>query len=144
MYQYRLTYRILSLALSCLLLLTAFDYSVNVHYCQDAFAGISFNDVVKSCASKASSCSSMKKISLDEEDPNCCKNKKFHIDDLDEDFTSPMIVDFVDLTFDLDISPDFLASSYVNYQKQAISYTCLLYTSPSPRDQRGSRMPSSA
>ena len=26
----------------------------------------------------------------------------------------------------------------------AITYTCLLYTSPSPRDQRGSRMPSSA
>ena len=25
-----------------------------------------------------------------------------------------------------------------------IVYTCLLYTSPSPRDQRGSRMPSSA
>ena len=24
------------------------------------------------------------------------------------------------------------------------SYICLLYTSPSPRDQRGSRMPSSA
>ena len=26
----------------------------------------------------------------------------------------------------------------------AINRTCLLYTSPSPRDQRGSRMPSSA
>ena len=26
----------------------------------------------------------------------------------------------------------------------AVRYTCLLYTSPSPRDQRGSRMPSSA
>ena len=26
----------------------------------------------------------------------------------------------------------------------ALSDTCLLYTSPSPRDQRGSRMPSSA
>ena len=26
----------------------------------------------------------------------------------------------------------------------AMSFTCLLYTSPSPRDQRGSRMPSSA
>ena len=25
-----------------------------------------------------------------------------------------------------------------------VEYTCLLYTSPSPRDQRGSRMPSSA
>ena len=27
---------------------------------------------------------------------------------------------------------------------QAPSWVCLLYTSPSPRDQRGSRMPSSA
>ena len=26
----------------------------------------------------------------------------------------------------------------------AFTYSCLLYTSPSPRDQRGSRMPSSA
>ena len=30
----------------------------------------------------------------------------------------------------------------LHFQTQA--YTCLLYTSPSPRDQRGSRMPSSA
>ena len=29
-------------------------------------------------------------------------------------------------------------------EKEALSPTCLLYTSPSPRDQRGSRMPSSA
>ena len=27
---------------------------------------------------------------------------------------------------------------------QTVNETCLLYTSPSPRDQRGSRMPSSA
>ena len=27
---------------------------------------------------------------------------------------------------------------------KALYYSCLLYTSPSPRDQRGSRMPSSA
>ena len=33
----------------------------------------------------------------------------------------------------------------INAQKQVIKYkACLLYTSPSPRDQRGSRMPSSA
>ena len=34
-----------------------------------------------------------------------------------------------------------------NLRKQASGhqyFTCLLYTSPSPRDQRGSRMPSSA
>ena len=29
-------------------------------------------------------------------------------------------------------------------QRLQLSYDCLLYTSPSPRDQRGSRMPSSA
>ena len=32
----------------------------------------------------------------------------------------------------------------LNYTKEARERFCLLYTSPSPRDQRGSRMPSSA
>ena len=31
-----------------------------------------------------------------------------------------------------------------NQSSAAQSFACLLYTSPSPRDQRGSRMPSSA
>ena len=38
-------------------------------------------------------------------------------------------------------------SSYLNENPDdaaALSNSCLLYTSPSPRDQRGSRMPSSA
>ena len=30
------------------------------------------------------------------------------------------------------------------YHYPYVTYPCLLYTSPSPRDQRGSRMPSSA
>ena len=34
--------------------------------------------------------------------------------------------------------------STVNCSATAAKYVCLLYTSPSPRDQRGSRMPSSA
>ena len=29
-------------------------------------------------------------------------------------------------------------------ERLTVNYICLLYTSPSPRDQRGSRMPSSA
>ena len=37
---------------------------------------------------------------------------------------------------------DLFASGY--FERQGKSYNCLLYTSPSPRDQRGSRMPSSA
>ena len=32
----------------------------------------------------------------------------------------------------------------IHYTKHHQTYICLLYTSPSPRDQRGSRMPSSA
>ena len=35
-------------------------------------------------------------------------------------------------------------SSLTNHAKYPFYNTCLLYTSPSPRDQRGSRMPSSA
>ena len=31
-----------------------------------------------------------------------------------------------------------------SFEDEAIAKICLLYTSPSPRDQRGSRMPSSA
>ena len=37
------------------------------------------------------------------------------------------------------------ASMYLTYQNDSIKKrVCLLYTSPSPRDQSGSRMPSSA
>ena len=32
----------------------------------------------------------------------------------------------------------------IGFGHQRLSIICLLYTSPSPRDQRGSRMPSSA
>ena len=39
-----------------------------------------------------------------------------------------------------EIPEEDMAASQINEEDQA----CLLYTSPSPRDQRGSRMPSSA
>ena len=41
-------------------------------------------------------------------------------------------------------NPEHLLSCYANGFTMAECYACLLYTSPSPRDQRGSRMPSSA
>ena len=37
-----------------------------------------------------------------------------------------------------------LAAEGVSFTRNYVDSTCLLYTSPSPRDQRGSRMPSSA
>ena len=45
--------------------------------------------------------------------------------------------------FGQDFNPDWDNSSLVDV-KPLTANTCLLYTSPSPRDQRGSRMPSSA
>ena len=39
---------------------------------------------------------------------------------------------------------ELLKNSIVAHVTSERSETCLLYTSPSPRDQRGSRMPSSA
>ena len=42
-----------------------------------------------------------------------------------------------------EVSPDKVPNTYF-LGASGILYVCLLYTSPSPRDQRGSRMPSSA
>ena len=42
-------------------------------------------------------------------------------------------------------SVDYLTANYYDHNFIVRQFTtCLLYTSPSPRDQRGSRMPSSA
>ena len=43
----------------------------------------------------------------------------------------------------LNYSAIFLAEYYLATKDKSV-FPCLLYTSPSPRDQRGSRMPSSA
>ena len=52
-------------------------------------------------------------------------------------------IDSGDVLFnDENITNDQPASRDVTFVFQ--QYSCLLYTSPSPRDQRGSRMPSSA
>ena len=44
----------------------------------------------------------------------------------------------------LDELPDIISDPVRDLLLRAMSKICLLYTSPSPRDQRGSRMPSSA
>ena len=49
--------------------------------------------------------------------------------------------------FETTISPGALKADFSDEKKVTIAgrlTACLLYTSPSPRDQRGSRMPSSA
>ena len=40
--------------------------------------------------------------------------------------------------------PDVMAKTIKLAKQRGVGIGCLLYTSPSPRDQRGSRMPSSA
>ena len=53
-----------------------------------------------------------------------------------EDNTAPTFVTPADVTIECDVDNVDLSNTG--------DATCLLYTSPSPRDQRGSRMPSSA
>ena len=48
-------------------------------------------------------------------------------------------------TYDVIIRPMITEKSTLASEQNKMSFeVCLLYTSPSPRDQRGSRMPSSA
>ena len=57
-------------------------------------------------------------------------------------------VAFVDLAGSTELSgrldPEDFRDLILAYQEAVSRVVCLLYTSPSPRDQRGSRMPSSA
>ena len=50
------------------------------------------------------------------------------------------VINFVDI----DIVEKIFFTELLDHSNFAGIYICLLYTSPSPRDQRGSRMPSSA
>ena len=67
-------------------------------------------------------------------------------------FTNSGMVQFKDVFLGSDKRPYVRATSVQaclraggkHNDLENVGYTCLLYTSPSPRDQRGSRMPSSA
>ena len=50
----------------------------------------------------------------------------------------------VELDFDFDAVKEKSKDNPLYYVQYCYARICLLYTSPSPRDQRGSRMPSSA
>ena len=58
-----------------------------------------------------------------------------------------VIIDFYDRVLDSDVVGHFFEdvdiAKLIDHQTKFFT-ACLLYTSPSPRDQRGSRMPSSA
>ena len=75
---------------------------------------------------------------------------------LDEELEIQSVHDGLKNTFDMDMYADRIFATYTwseenmedkfskDYEKVDLSITCLLYTSPSPRDKRQSRMPSSA
>ena len=65
------------------------------------------------------------------------RTKRFHLDNLRSTEGEPLQISNFG-KHNHHAGPDFLEA------KIQIGDTCLLYTSPSPRDQRGSRMPSSA
>ena len=66
--------------------------------------------------------------------------------ELEADFTLHAIPDAcVNILFDqLDTRIAGVTALHTTHTELNLGRSCLLYTSPSPRDQRGSRMPSSA
>ena len=58
--------------------------------------------------------------------------------------TPPSFVSFQPNTFPQPATPEDMGWAAADAHYCMAPYFCLLYTSPSPRDQRGSRMPSSA
>ena len=64
------------------------------------------------------------------------------------DATTPAVVETIDsfpIKLPIDSTGAVLQGTNLNsHITSTLSNVCLLYTSPSPRDQRGSRMPSSA
>ena len=58
--------------------------------------------------------------------------------------TTPQWKALLILNVALTIPSRILVGILVDKLGPRLTYSCLLYTSPSPRDQRGSRMPSSA
>ena len=55
-----------------------------------------------------------------------------------------LVYEVVDNSIDEALAGHCDTIAVVINENNAITVSCLLYTSPSPRDQRGSRMPSSA
>ena len=71
------------------------------------------------------------------------RKQRNRVDEETEVNLTPMLdVTFIMLIFFI-VTASFVKEAGVDVNRQQAS-TCLLYTSPSPRDQRGSRMPSSA
>ena len=66
------------------------------------------------------------------------------VEDVNRDNTTNTIDQYFEYVVDMSPEALTLQNPLVNDQIQQTVNTCLLYTSPSPRDQRGSRMPSSA
>ena len=67
-----------------------------------------------------------------------CKTETFDLIMIEEYMKLALIESSVEVNYDT-----VCANCIETYNSQ-VTYICLLYTSPSPRDQRGSRMPSSA
>ena len=71
-------------------------------------------------------------------------NGVHHLEILDMQNRKIISMDNVDTQFETHLASGVYIIKIYSAQHKTWSLDCLLYTSPSPRDQRGSRMPSSA
>ena len=123
----KISYRIISLTMAFLLLVSSSGISMDVHFCQGKFKRANFlgkaktceqvNDCLKKCGKEVKSCHS---DGQDEDHKGCCENQSFQLD----------------LDFD---SGDIISSDLSKIQKQfltAFTYIYVLNLVPAERNPK--------
>lgn len=82
-------HRIIAVTLSLLMFITSTGFSMDVHFCKGQFKSFALFKEANSCHEKQKVCPMHGTVmSMDtEQDSDCCSNRSFEIEDLDEDFS---------------------------------------------------------
>lgn len=93
-------YRLVAFFLASMMLLTSFTYSLDVHYCQGQFMGMSLIGATKSCHTQDRKCAMHQNTEATEaEKKNCCQNEHVVIEDIVEDYCTAIVPSLSDLQF---------------------------------------------
>ena len=93
------SYRVISLLLASMMFLTSMTYSVDLHYCKGLLKSFSLIGEAKSCHSGTRQCKNHPVADVD--DRGCCSSQHVIVDDLDENYPSPSIIEYSDIEMPL-------------------------------------------
>lgn len=134
-----LSFRISTISMALLMLLSSTGFSMDIHYCQDQLNGVSLIGNAKSCHEKqeTSPCHKNKKSchyqdgnAIQAEKDNCCHNETVVIEKSDLDVMTPQITTIQDIQ--LGFVTAFVKVFLFNYNVQADFQAYTQYKPPLP------------